>query len=101
MWYGYVKFTGTDHVTQDTACHVLRGSARVMTWGFGGGGTHRKHARMEKYKSVNDIHEIGPCLVSGHPREHVLEPRCWQRMRQFLWDHDGDFAAYVAAVKIK
>lgn len=51
------------------------------------------------YRSVNDIKDVGPCLLPGHPKEHVLTHKCWQKMRQFLFDHS--FAQYIAEVQKK
>lgn len=54
---------------------------------------------MREYRSVDSIDDVGPCLVSGHPKEHELATKCWQKMRQFLWDNSWD--AYIRAVKNK
>lgn len=51
------------------------------------------------YRSVNDIKDVGPCLLPGHPKEHELTHKCWQRMRQFLFSKT--FAQYIQAVKDK
>lgn len=74
-------------------------SGRVYPKGIGGG--HLEKDKHMRYKRVEDIIRTGPCLVPGHPKEHVLEARCWQAMRHFLYDNKDDFAAYIQAVKNK
>jgi hypothetical protein len=42
-----------------------------------------------KYNNKDlDIGKVGPCMVPGHPKEHVLELNpCWSAMRRFLFGH--------------
>jgi hypothetical protein len=46
-----------------------------------------------------DIGKVGPCMVPGHQKEHVLELKCWSAMRRYLYDHT--FEQFLAAVKKK
>jgi hypothetical protein len=57
---------------------------------------------LDKYKSTDDTvyGELGPCLVSGHPKEHVLEVKCLSEMRRFLFPNKT-FAQFMAAVNRK
>lgn len=57
---------------------------------------------MKRYTSIGqlDVDKVGPCLVSGHPKEHIMEMNpCWMKMRNYLYDHT--FAEYIEAVKNK
>jgi hypothetical protein len=42
-----------------------------------------------KYHVGNmDIGKMGPCMVPGHAKYHVLElSPCWSSMRRYLHDH--------------
>lgn len=52
---------------------------------------------MKDYSIANmDIGKQGPCMVSGHQKEHVLEMKCWSTMRRYLFNHTfQDFLAEV------
>lgn len=54
-----------------------------------------------KYKNKDlDIGKEGPCLVTGHPKEHKLSLNpCWSTMRSYLFDHTFD--QYLQAVRNK
>jgi hypothetical protein len=34
-----------------------------------------------------DIDKPGPCMVSGHPKNHKLTLECWAEMRRYLYTH--------------
>lgn len=57
---------------------------------------------LDDYKSTNDTHygKIGPCLKPGHPKEHTLDEKCLQAMRQFLYPNKT-FGQFIQAVKNK
>jgi hypothetical protein len=55
---------------------------------------------MKNYSIANmDIGKKGPCMVPGHPKEHVLDMACWSTMRRFL--HDNSFQAFLDEVNRK
>jgi hypothetical protein len=57
---------------------------------------------MKNYKSTDDTiyGQIGPCLVKGHPKEHVLDVKCLAEMRRFLYP-DKTFQEFMNAVNRK
>lgn len=56
---------------------------------------------MTDYSISNmDIGKMGPCMVPGHPKYHVLDMNpCWSTMRRFLHDHTWD--AFMKKVETK
>lgn len=46
-----------------------------------------------------DIDKKGPCMFPGHPKEHVLELKCWSAMRRYLFDHTWE--QFLAEVQRK
>lgn len=51
----------------------------------------RKTGKMN-YRGIDEddlnVGKLGPCLVKGHPKEHILELNpCWSTMRRFLYYH--------------
>lgn len=47
---------------------------------------------LNQYRSTDDTRygEMGPCLVKGHKKEHVLDTKCLAEMRSFFYN-DGKF----------
>lgn len=84
---------------QVSGCQGGTDSARVLYKGERWGFNKEQKVKYMNYKSVEDIKEIGPCLLTGHPKEHELGPKCWQAMRQFLYRKT--FNQYLEAVENK
>lgn len=43
---------------------------------------------LRDYRTIQDINigQLGPCLLPGHPKEHVLKLECMSEIRRFLLD---------------
>ena len=76
-----------------TTCSRGTTPGRVWTvrgrtwWGY----TDDKVETVKNYSLADmDIGKKGPCMVSGHPRYHVLSLECWSTMRRYIFDHTWD-----------
>jgi hypothetical protein len=57
---------------------------------------------MQRYRNISqlDVDKFGPCLVTGHPKEHKMDMNpCWMTMRSYLLNHS--FEEYLEAVRTK